>query len=226
MKKKKLPLREIKFAKTKLALLDAALARLPEKPFDEITLGDICAAAEVSYATFFNYFGKKSDLLIYFIQLWSIEVSHHARGTAKEAGGLKAIESIFEYTARQCEKFPEIMGEIVSFLARRREKEVSLPAPLTGAEKRLRFPDIADFKGLAEMGLESLFPSHLETAIRKGELPRRTNVQAMVLALAAIFQGVPVSMGPNGAKNYAAAYRYQLRLLWAGARAAAKEDLS
>ncbi|MBI5636911.1 MAG: TetR/AcrR family transcriptional regulator [Nitrospinae bacterium] len=226
MKKKELSLREIKFARTKLALLDAALAQLPGKPFDEITLGEICAAAEVSYATFFNYFGKKSDLLFYFIQLWSIEVSHHARGIEKEAGGVKAIESIFQYTARQCGKSPEIMGEIVSFLARRREKDTSAIAPLTGAEKRLRFPDIDDFEGLAEMGLLSLFPGHIETAIRKGELPPGTNVQEMVLALAVIFQGVPVTLGLAGAQNYAAAYRHQLRLLWAGARATLEEDLS
>lgn len=226
MKKKELPLREIKFAKTKLALLDSALALLPKKTFDEITLVEICAAAEVSYATFFNYFGKKSDLLLYFIQLWSIEVSHHARGIAKEAGGLKAIEAIFQYTARQCEKGPEIMGEIVSFLARRREKGAPSLALLTEAEKRLRFPDITDFEGLPEMGLGSLFPGHIETAIRKGELPPGTNVQDMVLALAVIFQGVPVTLGLTGAQNYAAAYGHQLRLLWAGARATLEEDVS
>lgn len=58
-----LSLREKKYAKTKLALLDAATERIGEKTFDAISVKELCEQAEVSEATFFNYFPKKQDLL-------------------------------------------------------------------------------------------------------------------------------------------------------------------
>lgn len=46
-----------------LALRDALLALLVRKPFDEITIRDICAEAGVHYATFFRHHQTKEGLL-------------------------------------------------------------------------------------------------------------------------------------------------------------------
>lgn len=68
-------LREKKFARTKLALMRAAVARLRVKSFNDVTVKELCEEAQVSEATFFNYFPKKDDVLRYFIQIWMVEVT-------------------------------------------------------------------------------------------------------------------------------------------------------
>ncbi|MBF0291795.1 MAG: TetR/AcrR family transcriptional regulator [Nitrospinae bacterium] len=225
MKKETKPaLRETKFAKTKLSLLEAALALIRQKPFDEIAVAELCQMAEVSYATFFNYFGKKNDLLVYFIQLWSVEVAWHARQVGAKSGGLAAIEEIFDYTARQCEEGPEIMGEIIALMARRRPGSIIKPPPLTEAEKWIRFPHIEGFKGLGDMGLESILPPLITAAVNGGELPSSTDTTAVLEALASIFLGVPVALAAYGPGNYKDAYRRQLQTLWAGIRSINKVD--
>lgn len=45
------------------ALRDALLALLERKPFDQITIRDICAEAGVHYATFFRHHSSKEGLL-------------------------------------------------------------------------------------------------------------------------------------------------------------------
>jgi AcrR family transcriptional regulator len=187
-------------------------------------VAELCHAAEVSYATFFNYFERKNDLLVYFIQLWSVEVAWVARGVAVSGGGLRAIEAVFEHTARQCEEGPEIMGEIIALMARRRPDSIVRPAPLTEMEKRLRFPQIDDFTGLADMGLDSVLPAYITSAVKKGELPASTDKDAALEALATIFLGVPVALSKHGPGNYKNAYQRQLKLLWAGIHAATKVD--
>ena len=90
-----LPLRQRKFARTKLGLLEAAMAAIRDRPLDEVTVRELCEAVEISPAGFFNYFPKKTDLLVYYVQLWSIEMAWHGRRLAEQRGGLAAIEEVF-----------------------------------------------------------------------------------------------------------------------------------
>jgi AcrR family transcriptional regulator len=56
-------LREVKRARTRQALIDAAAELFERDGYDATTIADITAAAEVGARTFFGYFASKEDLL-------------------------------------------------------------------------------------------------------------------------------------------------------------------
>ncbi|MBB1153945.1 TetR/AcrR family transcriptional regulator [Amycolatopsis dendrobii] len=56
-------LRERKRARTRQALIDAAMDLFERNGYDETTIADIAAAAEIGTRTFFSYFASKEELL-------------------------------------------------------------------------------------------------------------------------------------------------------------------
>jgi AcrR family transcriptional regulator len=56
-------LRDRKRARTRQALIDAAVDLIERKGYDATTVADIAAAAEIGTRTFFSYFPTKEDLL-------------------------------------------------------------------------------------------------------------------------------------------------------------------
>src|SRR5580698_402974 len=55
-------LRERKKAKTRLAISNVATKMFIERGFDDVTVAEVAAAADVSVATIFNYFETKEEL--------------------------------------------------------------------------------------------------------------------------------------------------------------------
>jgi AcrR family transcriptional regulator len=210
-----LPLRQRKFARTKLALLEAAIEEIRDRPLEEVRVKDLCAKVAISEASFFNYFPRKSDLLVYYIQLWSIEMAWHVRHLAEARGGLAAIEEIFRMTAARTVENPAPMGEIVAAQAR-----MTAPpqfADIGLAERLLAFPDLEGVDELEGQGLDTLLPPLIERAVRAGELPKKTNRDAVLIALAAVFLGLPVVLR-RAPQALGEAYHAQLQLLWDGLR--------
>ncbi|MFJ4101332.1 TetR/AcrR family transcriptional regulator [Amycolatopsis japonica] len=56
-------LRDRKRARTRQALIDAATELFERKGYDETTIADVTAAAEIGARTFFSYFASKEELL-------------------------------------------------------------------------------------------------------------------------------------------------------------------
>ncbi len=70
-------LRERKRQRARDEIYTAALDLLAERPFDEVTIDEICARAEVGRATFFRIYGAKAGLLL--------EFNHRLARDAREA---------------------------------------------------------------------------------------------------------------------------------------------
>ncbi|OFU59313.1 hypothetical protein HMPREF3121_00990 [Corynebacterium sp. HMSC11E11] len=56
-------LRELKRRRTRRGIEDAALTLIADRGYDDVTVEDICTAAEVSRRTFFNYFSSKDHAI-------------------------------------------------------------------------------------------------------------------------------------------------------------------
>ena len=213
-----LALREYKAAAAKLALLAAAIERIAVKPFAEVTVAELCAAAQVSEQTFFNYFTKKGDLLFYYIALWLVEAPCRARRQVRGAQGLRFIGALFEVEARGIAQRPRMMFEIIVWKSM--QAGPNRFPEITRAERLVAFADLPEALESGSVALVELFRRHLRWAARNGELPAATRIDAAVTALFALFYGVPLALGVERARSVRPAYRAQLDLLWAGLRAA------
>ena len=77
-----------------LALRDALLVLLEQKPFDQITIRDICARAQVHYATFFRHHETKEALLDFIArdQIAKLsELSMAIRGSGDYSAGFRVM---------------------------------------------------------------------------------------------------------------------------------------
>lgn len=77
-------LRERKKRRTRQALATAALRLFAERGYEETTVAEIAAAADVSPRTFFSYFPSKEDVVFAEIDDRLAEVSEHLRRTPGE----------------------------------------------------------------------------------------------------------------------------------------------
>ncbi len=207
-------LRERKTARAKLALLDAVVARLGEGSLESIPVKELCAAAEVSEPSFFNYFPKKTDLLVYFIQLWSVDMGWRLSLRKPGSTARSAIEDIFAETARQLDSDPGVMAEILAFQAKK--GQCPYVQALGPAEKLLRFPDRPGIERIPEAMITELFAPLIEEAMRKGELPADLDPMSVLFGLGAIFFGLPAIAGAFGPGGLGHAYLVQIDLLWRG----------
>lgn len=218
-------MRERKHARTKLALLQAAVERIRDKRLDEIPVKELCDEVEISEATFFNYFPKKDDLLHYLIQVWTFEVAWNAREAVGDDAGLAYVEQVFDYTGKKLADHPRLMLEIIAHMAL--EPHASSPqetrchkarTELSLAERLQAFPECEGVECVPELRLPDVLRAPLERAIETGELPKGVDLDGALLGLLGIFFGVPLWLGPHEPAGIRPAYRRQLELLWAGLR--------
>ena len=153
-----LSLREKKQATLKLKILDTFDEKLKTKALADISVKEIAHDLEISEMTFFNYFGSKKEVLIYFIELWSLEMQLCIEGIEP----IKAIYRIFEETAIMIEKNPNLFMEIVATMALQgvEKKDIHIGR----AERILRFGEESTHK-------EGGFSDIVKPLLVKLELP-------------------------------------------------------
>ena len=210
-----LPLRERKYALTKFAILNAAKEKLHDKPLSEISVSELCSMVPISEVTFYNYFPKKSDLVLYFMQLWSIDLLWNVK-KHKIQQGLGVIEEIFEFNARVVEESPNIMAEILIMIAHKRQEIIF--EDLQRAERLLFTAKINCPEEIQERNLDEIILPNLQIACYQKELPKNLDLKRVYLSLLSILYGVPMSIlyttRANVHKKIQSLYRTQLQNLW------------
>jgi AcrR family transcriptional regulator len=208
----RLPLREKKFARVRLAILSAVLQLTKERSLADISVREICELAQVAPATFFNYFPSKEDVLVYYMRLWSIPVTLHSRAVAVQGTLFDAITAVFDYTAREMEQDPLLMFEIIAYIAH--AKEPPQPPSLSRAERLLAFPGLPGAEDVEPQSIDELFTALLQQAVHKGELPSSISIEAVALLLKTMFYGVPLATRREGVHTVRRAYHEVLDVLF------------
>ncbi|WP_289031166.1 TetR/AcrR family transcriptional regulator [uncultured Paraglaciecola sp.] len=208
--------REINTAKNKQAILQCLLKRMHLEPFDVIKITDLCADSAVSHASFYNYFPQKVDILIYYIQLWTVET--HWKITVKsKLTGLNAILQMYFDTADICAKQPQLMSEIIALQAKGTTTNSS--KPLTVADKLIAYPDYAGIENIELANLRVLLSTNVSQAVFDKELPERSDVNGLVVAFSSVFFSVPIMFNGQPLSEIKSAYEQQFNLIKSGALA-------
>jgi len=212
-------LRERKFARTRLALAEEVTRHLEAASFESLSVKALCERVQISEATFFNYFPKKEDLIVYLDRLWTLELNWYGEQAALQGRGLAVIEALFRYTSIQIQKKPGLMAEIIAHEALSRERRDS--TEITLAERMMAFSDLQGIEALSDQSLETLLRMSLEAAIEAGDLPANMAIPAAMVGLVSIFYGVPLAVQHSNPAAIGAMYRQQLELLWGGLQSVA-----
>jgi AcrR family transcriptional regulator len=217
---KNFPLRERKKAKIRLGILDAVIDRLYSKSLDDIKVEEICDDVQISKGTFFQYFPQKTDVLVLYGLLWNLEAMWYTTKSPNISPGLSAIEYIFTTLSQKVDQHPRLWMDIIAIRALQPHKFAQMGSRETDqvstVERLIRFPKLKGIESIPEGNFSGLFYLNLEAAIKKGELPKETDLNTVHMSLACIFYGVPLMSFDKETINCSDAYQNQLHLLWKG----------
>lgn len=138
-------LRERKKAQTRQEIVDAALALFEEKGFEETTIDDVAAAAQVSPRTVFRYFTSKEDLVF---NGQDEELRQVAALTREVAPSADPIGAILRATRQVLESSPATSEQLV-----RSHRLVAKTPALRAFQGRI-------FQQVEELILGALAPAH------------------------------------------------------------------
>ena len=178
-------LREIKKARSKIALFEASLDLIGRSTFRAVKLEDICEKAEVSKVTFFKFFPQKEDVLVYFMYVWLLE----RMLTIEERGlrGAGAIRYLLHSVADGSEERPGLMLSLIGFLS---ESQMHPCMPvLSDAELHLLFPGREERARATSVDIFALFRRLIDEAKADGDCRREENTAVLAQWLLTIFYG-------------------------------------
>jgi AcrR family transcriptional regulator len=203
-----IPLRELKKARSKIALYEAALSLLGDKMFRDVMLDDICRRAEVSRVTFFKFFQSKDDLLLYFMRVWLTERIIEIEEERKR--GFGAIRHLLHHVAERSRHQAGLVPSLIAFLA---EKNMHPCMPeLSQAEVRLLFPG-HETEGAVSPNMFELFRRCMMEASADGTLRPEITAEFAVKGLFTIFYGAFLTAQLYASTDIADIYEAHLQLL-------------
>jgi AcrR family transcriptional regulator len=204
----KLPLREIKKARSKIALFQAGLELIGKTSFKEVKLEDICEKAEVSKVTFFKFFPQKEDLLIYFMRLWVtdrlVEFKLHPKR------GIEAIRHLFRNVAVSAKDRPGLMLSLIGYLSEVK-MHPNMPT-LSEAEIQILYPGVEELVDAGPPDLGQLFYRFIEEAKEDGDISDRRPTDHLVKAMFTIFYGAYLTAHLYSSDQFMEYYDMHLKL--------------
>lgn len=127
-------LRERKKQRTRATLITAAVELMYSKGYDETTVAEIAAAAEVSTRTFFAYFPSKEDILFADTKQRTEDAARRVIARLPGEGPADALLRALRETVGGEDTAQELAGELAS---RRIRLVLSTPALQAGAMRRI-----------------------------------------------------------------------------------------
>ncbi len=215
VKKADYSLRERKSAKTRARLGVLFLREISKRGFSGVNIADICRKADISEATFYNYFPKKTDILCYSSGIFMLKAIWEIKNSRKKLNTLNLLVEI-------CGKIFKSVNmrtfyEITSIMIAERVFPRDYP-PLSVLERLYALPRCRGIESIKETSLEDLFFYAVKRGIKRKELPPGINPRDVVLGVLSVFIGVPLSSDFKDFGQLEKIYKKQFSLLFRGFR--------
>ena len=178
-------IRKEKAARLKVQVLDHTLKLIGKKSFDDLYVDDLCAKVKISKVTFFKYFPKKEDVLLYYFRIWCLNRAVELRDKKKE--GLQGVYYVFDKLSEECENRPGLMQSLIGYLSD--FKRPPKPFPVKAEEKHLLFPSVPDINAVEILAVDQIVEKFVLEAIFRKEITRSTSTRDITNLLMTIFYG-------------------------------------
>ncbi len=208
------PLRDRKYAKTKIAIANAFVERLKTARFNDISIKDVCESVEVSEGTFYNYFPHKIDLICYFHRIKLLKLIWDIKQNKVQMSPLQTLEYLFDVTAKEMQD-PFLFYEIIS-LYMREQVRPSQGEDLTPAEKACVLPDCPGVEEIRILSLEDFLSQLVAAAQQDHTISAAVQVSDIVLSLMSTLVGIPLIIDMKDFGRLKELYKTQLSLIWKG----------
>ncbi len=178
-------LRKEKAARLKLSILEETHRLIGRKPFEDLHVDDICARVKISKVTFFTYFPRKEDLLLYHLRLWclarAVDLHQHPKT------GIQGIYFLVDKIVEDGDAYPGIMLSLIGYLSDL--KRPPKPFPVKPEERSRLYPDVKNIGSIEMHSLETMMESFVLDAIFKKEITRNTSTREITLLLTSVIYG-------------------------------------
>ena len=178
-------LRKEKAALIKLAVLQETHKLIGKKSFEDLHVLEICKRVKISKVTFFSYFPKKEDLLLYHLRLWCL--TRAVELNQKPRVGIQGIYFLTDKIVDDADAYPGIMLSLVGYLADL--KRPPKPFPVKPEEKIKLFPNVENILSIESNSLEAMMESFVLDAIFKKEITRSSSTKDITLLLTSVIYG-------------------------------------
>jgi AcrR family transcriptional regulator len=205
-------LRKEKAARLKVQIIDNTLKLIGKKPFEDLYVDDLCAKVKISKVTFFKYFPRKEDLLLYYFRLWCLERAVDLRSRPKE--GLAGIYYLSDKLSESCEHYPGLMLSLLGYLAD--VKRTPKPFPVKVEEKVILHPTIADIQTYEILSLDQMLEKFILEAIFRKEFTKSSSTRDMTNLFLTILLGSIVTGHINQISPLRFFFRKNIDLLLKG----------
>lgn len=213
MDEAQISLREKKYAKTKLALLQEFISKMKDSRFEDISIKEICEKVEVSEGTFFNYFHQKVEVLIYYKTLTVTKMNWYLNTQRNDLSPLQKIDVAFDLIADEL-KEPNFFYEMVRTMIS--EKVRDEVADISPVEKHYAFPDCPGVEAIESIDLCKFFEHLVNDAFAAGEISEEADRQTVYTALMSLLIGLPLAIEIEDFPRLKEIFKSQLSILGKG----------
>lgn len=182
-----LPLREKKFARTKISITFNVIEKLLHTSLDNISVKEICREVEISEATFFNYFPKKTDIIDYYTSLKMFKHFWVLKQKTKESDNpIETIKAFFDVIAENIR--PAIFNEIFCFYFKNKQYD-NMTTKISASEKIIAFPECDGIETIQKKTTTEFLSEQVAKAIKENIFKKDTDIFKTVTILHIILYG-------------------------------------